>query len=697
MEKTESHLYDAPISDASEDRLTREPFAHLIAKALLSNGPSGASVIGLVAPYGTGKSSVAKMVEGIIRDQASIVRFEPWMIGTREALAEEFFVALGRAVVPADGAEISESTRKTFYRYGSKVLKAVSIGASALGAIVPGSEVAGKAANSAADAMELAAAGLEARAGQPTLAEARQQLIEDLADLNRTVVVIVDDVDRLTRDELRTLLQLIKACADLPNVRYLLLYDRDQLLHALEGFVNDSAAFLEKIINQPFDLPEATTSQRADLLDGYLKRLDLHNDLSKHARERLDMTFDRLLLPGLVTVRRVKRFVLTVSSLLPGVVRDGFRNIDPADFLALEYLRQNAPSVYHVLRDEEAPNPGGLVARMVSHKEWPQRVAERRKKAIDALPEDTQELAKVAIEILEERSDSYPVTDRRFNTHLWKPVYFGFDEGRAGVSESKWRSFISHLGEPDGPQPWLLEWADPKKRSDWTASIAARTLDIPWRESETLLAQLLAWGDAQGPEPAEVSAGYSEAIDSVCTCVSAILKTAPDEVDPVLTMKEAISKSGSLITAGFCLGWELGQLERNRYEAWSTGHDLKRLVGLMRGRFRRLLALQDIWDCKNVGAARSTLYYLLGEKEHAKWWASVAANPESVIKYIELDLAHKDLSRTVIDDGPMLEAIRNVDPAMLTEKGEKARQDILRASRISYPRRKLRRRPEDAE
>ncbi len=63
--------------------------------------------------------------------------------------------------------------------------------------------------------------------------------------------------------------------------------------------------------------------------------------------------FDAVLVPGLSTVRQIKRFFATANTLIPGVVVNGYRNVDPADFLALVYIRQNAPGVYDNIRNEE--------------------------------------------------------------------------------------------------------------------------------------------------------------------------------------------------------------------------------------------------------------------------------------------------------------------------------------------------------
>jgi predicted KAP-like P-loop ATPase len=69
-------------------------------------------------------------------------------------------------------------------------------------------------------------------------------------------VSIIDDIDRLTAEEIRQLFRVIKAVADFPNVIYLLAFDKAIAIKALEQIQDLSGEdYLEKIIQVPFELP----------------------------------------------------------------------------------------------------------------------------------------------------------------------------------------------------------------------------------------------------------------------------------------------------------------------------------------------------------------------------------------------------------------------------------------------------------
>jgi hypothetical protein len=695
-ERTKASL-DTPIRSAKEDRLDRGPFAQLIADALLEPNLDGATVAGLIGPWGTGKSSVANLVAEIIDERVTTVRFEPWMVTTREALAAEFFATLGRHVLPKVGEDDPTAKRSRFYRYASKALGVISVGAQAVGTVIPGVSVGANTAKSASEVLDLAAQGLELHADGPSLREARDEISKDLRDLPLPVLIVIDDIDRLDRDEVRTLFQLIKACADFPNVRYLLLFDREQVLHALEGAVNDPSAFLEKIVTLQFDLPEATSRQRSALLDEALSSLGIHETLEKQHMDRLAMAFDEVLLPGLSTVRQVKRFVSTVRALLPGVIVDGHRNVDPADFLVLEYLRQYVPSVYSVIRDEEAPLAGGKVARMVHYKEWPAKMKKRRDDAIEALPESPRPLAKEALQALYKSSGASDVGARRFNTSMWRPVYLGFHSGRAGVSEQDWQAFLLQLKEPDKPQVWLDDWSDRAKREQWVTAISTRTLEIPWLESMNLLKILFEWGDQQNQETSQFFGAHHSWEFCIRFCTDAIMSVTPDELNPVDEMRKILEKTSSVVAPGYCIGTELERNRKQNYDRWARDYDLEPITQPLREKLSLMLDNESIWTVNDVSTAITATHYLVEEDCYKKWWGSIPSNEPRLIQYLNRNLGEAESFNYGFEEGPLIKAIREIDPAKLNDLGRKAREYALDAVTSNFGRPAYRRRPVKVE
>ncbi len=76
-----------------------------------------------------------------------------------------------------------------------------------------------------------------------SLSQLRDELAADLHGQDKRLLVIIDDVDRLPANEVRQIFRLVKSVADLPNVNYLLIFDREVAERAFEDpFISEADA-----------------------------------------------------------------------------------------------------------------------------------------------------------------------------------------------------------------------------------------------------------------------------------------------------------------------------------------------------------------------------------------------------------------------------------------------------------------------
>ena len=107
---------------------------------------------------------------------------------------------------------------------------------------------------------------------EENLASLKEKIDEQF--VNHKVVCIIDDLDRLSRDEISEMFKLIKIMADFKNMVYLVSFDKDVVANALKNDYG-SAKYIEKIINVPLYVPLITTDELTDLLLSEVDRL--HN------------------------------------------------------------------------------------------------------------------------------------------------------------------------------------------------------------------------------------------------------------------------------------------------------------------------------------------------------------------------------------------------------------------------------------
>ncbi len=81
--------------------------------------------------------------------------------------------------------------------------------------------------------------------------QARYEEIEkDLRYYERPFLIVIDDLDRLNREEILEVLKIVRSSANFPYLAFLLLYDRSYI-----NKIIDNEKYLEKIVNCEFKLP----------------------------------------------------------------------------------------------------------------------------------------------------------------------------------------------------------------------------------------------------------------------------------------------------------------------------------------------------------------------------------------------------------------------------------------------------------
>lgn len=365
----ESHISaDRPITKKSDDRLNRSAFAETIARAIgqWRNKPS--LVIGLFGDWGSGKSSIKNLVvealNGKDGENIPVVEFSPWQVSGQDILSETFFREIGKALGNTSGEDkdVQQKRVALWKRYSSifsitatlaRVWKATTNPAQPTGLVAEG---ASKALDAVAAVVKSGAEGVESEATLDTLSlsELKANISDDLAGLPTPILVILDDIDRLTKEEIRLILQLVKANADFPNIIYLLLAQKDIVVNALNDIAPDNGeTFLEKIVQVGFDVPALNRKQLQSFLFDGLDKLLINETLSaRFDKDHWGSVFPAIF-PLFRNLRDLNRFLGCLAFHV-----EVFRNRDTfevnlVDLIGLEVLRVFEPNVYRRLLQEK--------------------------------------------------------------------------------------------------------------------------------------------------------------------------------------------------------------------------------------------------------------------------------------------------------------------------------------------------------
>jgi predicted KAP-like P-loop ATPase len=321
---------DRPIQTANQDRLGRWEFARRIAQVVSGRRDASSIVVGLYAPWGEGKTSVLNMIVQELETHGNIliVRFNPWRFHSESHLLKNFFDVL------------ADKLGKSLVTRGEKVSKFFRDYADVL---APFSYVG----IDASDAVK----GLTAIRPEADLEELKSRIEKFLEEADQRVVIIMDDIDRLDRDEIQSVFKLVKLSADFPNTAYILAFDEErvaQALHEKYGSFEAGRNYIEKIVQVPLHLPPAhelaLRSITFEGIDGAMKLAGI--DLSEEEGQKFVISFLTSFQPYLKTPRLAKRYVNGLTFALPLLKGE----VDSVDLMLIEAVRVFLPRLYSSIR-----------------------------------------------------------------------------------------------------------------------------------------------------------------------------------------------------------------------------------------------------------------------------------------------------------------------------------------------------------
>ena len=319
--------------------------AKSFAEAVLASKTHAGLVFGVDGPWGIGKTSFINLAEQhwIEEDDNSVIvfRFEPLRYASEPDLAERFIRDLSTSI---QKQVFVPELRPIASRY-SRMLK-------------------GKA--------DVSFLGFKLSL-EPT-SETIDELLEDIDDvlkrIERRLIIVIDDLDRLEASAVNNVLFTIRRTFKLSRATYILCYDTEKLI----GGNNDreqAREFLEKFITVKLSL----------FVDSNAIRRFLESDWSGEYESHLTVPPDRMielasvltelsnLLKGedrasymslLGDMRKVKRFVNAALLMRIGKTDLSRTDFNTRDLINLMLLHLNYPGIFRKIYIEESEGRSGI-------------------------------------------------------------------------------------------------------------------------------------------------------------------------------------------------------------------------------------------------------------------------------------------------------------------------------------------------
>ena len=341
---------DHPIRISDDDRLDRARLAEKFVQQVLELDASEGATVGLFGSWGLGKTSFINLARGesdqencparktFKRAGVPVFEFNPWMFSGTEQLVERFFVELSIAMGATNNFK---DYGKILLTYAHKIGYLAKTLVSNL-ALEPGTKNLVEASGNVL--LEKIDRVIEEQESVFTL---RKKITETLRERKGKIIVILDDVDRLSTFEIREIFKLVRLTANFPYIIYIIPCDRERIEQALGEEGMPGRDYLEKIIQYPFKLPEVPKH----LLEEYLLE-EINNSLAniENPGPFDSYIWQNEVLPGIIrplirNMRDVRRYAIAIRETISGL--DG--KVALADVLALEAVRIFLPDTFELL------------------------------------------------------------------------------------------------------------------------------------------------------------------------------------------------------------------------------------------------------------------------------------------------------------------------------------------------------------
>ncbi len=474
--------YDAALNDSAitrpeQDRYGFDPFARALARGVAGMAAPEGMVLALAGPWGSGKSGVVNLVmhhlqPEIDAERLHLVRFSPWWFDGREALARGFFESLQAALgdtLRNKAKKVATEAVNAIYQRVKPVKPFLAIGGNVAAGVPAGTATAA--------VIDLALDKLNTK--RPVERE-YDRLAKVLRDQPRRFLVLIDDIDRLDAEDATLVFRLVKSVGRLPNVIYMLAFDRfvaEQ--HLGQRFGEAASRYLDKIVQVSYELP---IPARPLLLQALLAELDGVLSLPQGAgRTRFGNLLHDCVSPWLTTPRDVVRLANAVRVGWPAVAGDA----EAADFLAMEAIKLAHPDTYHAVQ----ANPQALcgIERLsgTGRRSQEELVAQHDTMLLASVPNDRCHAMRIALRRLFPRLDSVwanlwhdPLSaqgwrrDRLVCSREHFDTYFLLAPGEGVVPAAELAQLLANLGSPEHVQTAFLDALMVHRRTDGVSRAA---------------------------------------------------------------------------------------------------------------------------------------------------------------------------------------------------------------------------------
>ena len=437
-----------------EDYERRHVLAEVIVKKALATDLSKESFsIGITGGWGTGKTTMLNSVKDAVGGSAYIVEFNPWNSQTASQIINDFF------------SEIRSSLSKNYRTLSKPIMRYATL-------------LSDIELNPVEKWVTKKVIGYV----ENDLSASKDLLSKELKKIDKPIVVLIDDTDRLEGDEMFEVLRLVRNTAKLPNVIYFVAFDKSYLVEQLERkHIPEAAQYIEKIFQLEIAMPYAEKYLMVSALYYDLNMMQGGTQVSDWLYKKLSYAELKRAAEILGSYRQVKRFTRLYMTQLAYMKKVFVKSeLNFADLFWLTIIQQ----IDYVMYENMFRNP-----------EMYLEVKDKGNNAAYSLKVDAKisnEKSKEVLEKLLKDEEGKIYNGLRYVDNYMNYFYMGMEKGRISLEQ-----FEKLLEAGDKTDEMMIDVAKAKGSQSMYHRLSSYQITYDMNKTKAYYTVLTAWMNCQ--------------------------------------------------------------------------------------------------------------------------------------------------------------------------------------------------------
>ncbi len=235
-------LNDDPINFQEQDIFFRKEFVEDLFCTIKEMNINSSVVFGIYGKWGEGKTSILNLLKNNIENSSKdyiIINYNPWQYKDEESILNSFFSEIENSI---NESYLLPNLKKLFLKYKNTICSGV----------------------------EKIGFKVDFLFENESFEKVTKNIELNLSIINKTIVIFIDDIDRLVPKEMLLIFQLIRIIGRVKKIIFILFFDPVIVQNCLMDSFKIEKDFLNKIVQLPIRVPEIESETISNFLYLYL-------------------------------------------------------------------------------------------------------------------------------------------------------------------------------------------------------------------------------------------------------------------------------------------------------------------------------------------------------------------------------------------------------------------------------------------